>query len=473
MPARALGKARADGPVKESQILMKRTIFFLCANVLLAVLTAYASESPWAQVPEILAGIQTPKFPHRDFVITDFGAVSDGRTDCSEAIARAIAACAQSGGGRVVIPAGQFLTGAIHLKSHVELHLNAGATLKFKTDPKAYLPSVLTRFEGMECWNYSPLIYAYGQENIAVTGEGTLDGQADETHWWSWKGTESPGAEARPAAGARLVKMVADGVPVEQRHFGEGDHLRPSFIGPNHCRNVLIEGIHIRRSPMWEINPVLCTNVIVRGVDIVSHGPNNDGCDPESCHGVLIENSRFDTGDDCIAVKSGRNNDGRRVGVPSTDVVVRHCAMQDGHGGVTIGSEISGSCSNVFVEDCQMNSPRLACVLRLKSNAQRGGVIQNIFLRNVTVGRVADSVLQIDFLYEEGADGPYRPAARDIVMENVTVQRTPRVLNVRGFPGAEISGVRIAHSTFRRIEKPDMVHGADVKLINCLIEPKN
>ena len=430
-----------------------------------------AEQAEWAQVPGILARIQAPVFPARDFVITNYGAKADGQADCTAAIGKAIAACAQAGGGRVVIPAGEFRTGPIHLKSNVELHLDKGSTLKFSTDPNAYLPAVFTRFEGMECWNYSPLIYACGQENIAVTGEGTLDGQADATHWWPWKGRESRGAEARPSAGARLVKMVADGTPVDQRRFGEGDNLRPSFIQFNRCRNVMVEGVHIRRSPMWEINPVLCTNVIVRGVDIVSHGANNDGCDPESCRDVLIEKCLFDTGDDCIAIKSGRNNDGRRIGVPSVNLVIRDCTMRDGHAGTAIGSEISGSCSNVFVEDCEMSSPHLNCALRLKSNAVRGGVIQNIFMRNVNVGLVADSVLQINFLYEEGTNGTCKPVARNVAMENITVAHTPRVLNVRGFPGAEISGVRIYNSTFKDVANPDVIQDADVKLVNCSLEP--
>ncbi len=431
-----------------------------------------AEPAGWAQVPGILARIRAPVFPAHDFVITNYGAVADGRTDCTVAMGKAIAACNKAGGGRVVIPAGEFLSGPIHLKSNVDLHLAAtNSVLKFSTDPKAYLPAVFTRFEGMECWNYSPLIYAYGQENIAVTGEGTLDGQADVTHWWPWKGRESRGAEARPSAGARLVKMVTDSTPVDQRRFGEGDNLRPSFIEPNHCCNILIEGVKIRRSPMWEIHPVLCSNVIVRGVDIVSHGPNNDGCDPESCRDVLIENCLFDTGDDCIAIKSGRNNDGRRVGVPSVNLVIRDCTMRDGHGGVTIGSEISGSCSNVFVENCSMDSTNLDRALRLKSNAVRGGVIQNVFARNVNVGSVADAVLQIDFLYEEGTNGIYKPVARNVALENITVAHTPRVLNVRGFPGAEISNVRIYNSTFKRVAKPDVVKDADVKLVNCSLEP--
>jgi unsaturated rhamnogalacturonyl hydrolase len=222
---------------------------------------------------------------------------------------------------------------------------------------------------------------------------------------------------------------------------------------------------------MWEIHPLLCTNVIVRGVDILSHGANNDGCDPESCCDVLIEKCRFDTGDDCIAIKSGRNNDGRRVGVPSVNLIIRDCTMRDGHAGTAIGSEISGSCSNVFVENCEMSSSNLVCALRLKSNAVRGGVVQNIFMRHVNVGLVKDSVLQIDFLYEEGAKGDFKPVAKNVVMENITVAQTPRVLNVRGFPAAEISGVRILNSTFKQIRKPDVVENADVKLVDCVLEP--
>jgi unsaturated rhamnogalacturonyl hydrolase len=323
------------------------------------------------------------------------------------------------------------------------------------------LPAVFTRFEGTECYNLSPLIYALSQENLAVTGRGTLDGQADATNWMAWK---------QDARRARLVKMADANVPVEQRQFGEGDHLRPDFIEFNRCANILIDGVRIRRSPMWEIHPLLCTNVTVRGVDIQSHGANNDGCDPESSRDVLIEKCRFDTGDDCIAIKSGRNNDGRRVGMPSVNLVIRDCVMRDGHAGAAIGSEISGSCSNVFVENCEMSSSNLLCVLRLKSNAVRGGVLQNIFMRNVQVGLVKDSVLQIDFLYDEGAKGDYPPVARNVVMDNITVAQTPRVLNVRGFPAADISGVRICNSTFKQIQKPDVLQYAYVKLVDCSLE---
>jgi len=429
---------------------------------LVSIFTLRAGQPEWKQVPSILKQIVAPKFPARDFVITQFGGVAGGQTDCTAAISNAIEACVKAGGGRVVVPAGDFLTGPIHLKSGVNLHLDANAMLKFSTDPKAYLPAVFTRFEGTELYNYSPFIYALDQKNIAVTGDGTLDGQADASNWLAWKQTAQ-----RP----KLVKMAEDNVPMEKRQFGAGDDLRPDFVEFIRCRNILIEGVKIRRSPMWELHPLLCTNVTVRGVNIVSHGPNNDGCDPESCNDVLIENSLFDTGDDCIAIKSGRDADGRRVGVPAQNIVIRDCTMRDGHAGTAIGSEISGSCSNVFVEHCEMSSPNLVCALRLKSNAARGGVLQNIFMRDVNVGLVKDSVLQIDFLYEVGAKGDFKPVAHNVAMENITVAQTPRVLNVRGFHAAEISGVRIYNSTFKDIQKPDVVQDADVKLVNCTLEP--
>jgi unsaturated rhamnogalacturonyl hydrolase len=432
-------------------------------------------DKEWKTAHEILARIKAPVFPNREFSIVNFGAKADGEADSSDAIQKAIAACVQAGGGRVVVPAGIFLTGPIHLKSGVNLHLDGGATLLFNKDYNAYLPAVFSRFEGMECWNYSPLIYAFEQENIAITGDGVLDGQADQETWWPWKGQAKHGwQQGKPqqkTARDRLIKMTEANVPVAERRFGEGDYLRPSFIQPVRCRNVLIEGVSIRRSPMWEIHPLLSTNVIVRGVNIATHGPNNDGCNPESSRDVLIEDCLFDTGDDCIAIKSGRNNDGRRVGLPSENIIIRNCTMKDGHGGVVIGSEISGGCRNVFVENCEMDSPNLDRVLRFKSNAVRGGLVENIFMRNINVGRVADAILQIDFAYEEGANGRHQPVVRNVVMENITSKETPRVLNVVGIPAGEISGVRIIHSTFNQVAERDVVRETtDVKLVDCVVK---
>ena len=279
---------------------------FILAGLEMEQLRAAPASAPstaqgWDLAAEILARIRAPAFPDRDFPITDFGAVAGDRADCTAALRQAIAACHAAGGGRVRVPAGVWRTGAIQLLSRVNLHLDAGATLRFSTAPAAYLPVVFTRWEGVECMNYSALIYAFEQQDIAVTGAGVLDGGASEDNWWAWK--QAPQAAAR----ARLQELGVRGAPVAERVFGEGSFLRPNFIQPYRCHNVLIEGVTILRSPMWELNPVLCTNVTVRGVRINSHGPNNDGCDPESCRDVLIEGCVFDTGDDCIAIKSGRN----------------------------------------------------------------------------------------------------------------------------------------------------------------------
>ena len=185
---------------------------------------------------------------------------------------------------------------------------------------------------------------------------------------------------------------------------------------------MLIEGVTFTNSPMWILNPVLCENVTIRGVTVDSHGPNNDGCDPESCRNVLIENCTFDTGDDCIAIKSGRNADGRRIGVPSENIIIRGCTMKDGHGGVVLGSEMSGGIRNVFVEDCEMDSPNLDRAIRLKSNTMRGGYLENLFVRNVKVGQVADAVVRINLNYDKDR-GEQNPTVRNIFIEGVTSER--------------------------------------------------
>ena len=424
-------------------------------------LTLGADATGWDLLPGIMNRIVPPRFAQRDFVITQYGAVGDGVTDCTSAFAAAIKACNAAGGGRVVVPAGKFSSGAIHLRSNVNLHLAEGSTILFSTNPEKYLPNVLTRFEGVEVMNYSPLIYAIDCENIGVTGNGTLNGQADNQHWWPWKGTPAYGYKSgqprQNEARTRLFDMAERGVPAAQRVFGPGGYLRPSFIQPYRCRNVVIEDVKIVASPMWEIHPVLSTNVTVRRVSISSHGPNNDGCDPESCSDVLIEGCFFDTGDDCIAIKSGRNADGRRIGRPSENIIVRECEMRDGHGGVTIGSEISGNVRYVFVEKCKMDSPNLDRALRFKNNAARGGTLEHVYMRDVTVGQVADSVLQIDFLYEEGANGAFVPVVRDVEMKNVSSRKSEYALYIRNIDKGTISDVRIIDCNFEQVAKPSVV----------------
>jgi polygalacturonase len=427
------------------------------------------SDLPWkTQVPEILSRIKPPVFPKRDFVITKFGARSGLQDDSSESIAAAIDACSKAGGGRVVVPRGVFLTGAVNLKSNVNLFLQEGSTLKFSTDPNRY-PLVRTRFEGMECINYSPFIYAYEQTNVAVTGEGTLDGQAGTDHWWSWNGRPEYGwKDGQPnqrAARARLYKMMEDATPVEQRVFGNGSYLRPNFIQLNKCKAVLVDGVTIVNSPMWEIHPLLSENVTIRNVKISSHGPNNDGCDPESCRDVLIENCDFDTGDDCIAIKSGRNEDGRRIGVPTENIVIRGCRMKDGHGGVTVGSEISGGVRNVFAENCAMDSPNLDHALRVKNNAARGGLLENFYFRNIEIGRVKHAVVTIDFNYEEGAKGKYTPVMRNFVVENIRSGKSEFAVDLQGLDRAPIQNIALRSATFDNVASGSIIKNVqDIRL---------
>ena len=415
----------------------------------------------WKQLPEILKRIVPPSFPNRDFPITQYGAKGDGLTDCTEAFRKAIDACVLAGGGRVVVPAGTYVTGAIHLKSNVNLHVGEDAVIRFSSDPAKYLPVVFTRWEGVECYNYSPFIYAFEQVNIAITGTGVLDGRADSTAWWSWTGNRrfgwGSGSPNQKPDRTELQEMAEKDVPVEQRIFGEGHWLRPNFIQPYRCRNVLIEGITIQNSPMWEIHPVLCTNVTVRGVRVVSHGPNNDGCDPESCTDVLIENCMFDTGDDCIAIKSGRNADGRRLNTPSQNIVIRGCTMKDGHGGVVIGSEISGGTRNVFAENCVMDSPNLDRVLRIKTNSVRGGAVENVYMRNITVGQVAEAVILIDFFYEEGDSGPHLPVVRHIYVQNVKSQKSRYGVYFRGYERSPIDDVILEDCEFNNVKQGNVV----------------
>ncbi|HEX3742488.1 MAG TPA: glycoside hydrolase family 28 protein [Bryobacteraceae bacterium] len=429
-------------------------------------LAAFQAPAYEKEMQAILARIRPPQFPARVFDITKYGATPGAVKDCTEAIAKTVEACSKAGGGRVLVPRGEFLTGAIHLKSNVDLHLEDGSVLKFSTDPQHYLPLVLTRFEGTECMNYSPLIYAFEQTNVAVTGTGMLDGQANNEHWWPWVGNArfggKPGApSARPDADA-LVAMADKDVLVEKRVFGEGHYLRPTFVQPYRCTNVLIEDIGIRNSPMWEVNPVLSRNVTVRNVKIASFGPNNDGCDPESSTDVLVEGCVFETGDDCIAIKSGRNRDGRRVGVACENIIIRNCTMKDGHGGVSLGSEGSGGIHNVFVDHCRMDSPHLQRALRLKTNSFRGGSYENVYFTNITVGQVAEAVIEVDFFYpeyanREGRGGPFHPVVKNIVVEHVTSQKSKRAVYLRGYPDAPVSGVRIAHCTFNDVAENDVI----------------
>lgn len=419
---------------------------------------AVAATDPWAEADRIVAGMTKVHFPDRSVSITEYGAVADDPDRLAhEAINLAIVEMSRSGGGTVVVPDGTFYTGPITMKSNVRLHLSDKAVLKFSTDISLYFPAVLTRWEGLDCYNARPLIYAYGETNIALTGKGTIDGQASRENWWGRQRSverndfTGPDGKAYRASRLKLLEQGENRIPVGERIYGEVDCLRPQTLNFNRCTTVLIEDVTMLRSPFWVIHPVFCEDLTVRGVHVVNNGPNGDGCDPESCRNVLIENCLFDTGDDCIAIKSGRNEDGRKWNVPGENIVVRGCTMNDGHGGVVIGSEISGGFRNLFVDSCRMDSPNLERVIRIKTSSARGGLIENIYVRNVTVGQCREAVLRINLDYEprEKARRGFIPEVRNVVLENVTCSKSEYGLWLYGLDDrTNISGVVLRDCRF-------------------------
>lgn len=440
------------------------------------------SSSGWSNLHSILEKISPPSFPNRNFSVLDYGAKADGKTNCLPAITKAINACHKSGGGMVIIPAGNyFVKGPIHLLSHVNLHLDKDAVIKFSTDPNDYLPLVLTRYEGIELMNYSPLVYAYGQEDIAVTGEGILDGQADNEHWWNWSGAKRFGwqegmpsqrdAANRPA----LSKVAAEGIPVKDRIFGKGHYLRPTFLEFYRCRNILIQGVTIKNTPFWILHPTLSQNITVDGVKTISHGPNNDGCDPESCTDVLIKNCFFSNGDDCIAIKSGRDQDGRRINVPSKNIIIENCIMQDGHCGVGIGSETSGGVENVYAQNCTMSSPDLDRAIRIKSNECRGGVMKNFYFRNLKVGEVKEAVVRINMFYgnEKGPDCHYPPSLSNVHIDHVVSNKSEYAVYIQGLKNKPVSGIYISNCSFNNVKKENTIQQAkDIHISKTTINGK-
>jgi len=432
-------------------------------------------EQPLKEIDKIRQQIKAPKFPDKDFLITDFGAIGDGQTKNTEAFKKAIEACNEQGGGRVVVPFGTFLTGAIYLKSNVNLHLADSTTILFSRDSTDY-PIVFTRWEGMELMNYSPFIYAYGEENIAITGNGTLNGNADNDNWWWWNGAEHFGGRKhigyQKAARDSLHTLNDLQTDPRTRVFGDGHYLRPNFIQPYHCKNVLISDVKIINSPMWNINPVLCENVIVDKVKVISHGPNNDGCDPESSKNVLISNCYFDTGDDCIAIKSGRDGDGRRINVPAENHIIENCYMKDGHGGVVIGSEISGGAKNIFALNCTMDSPQLDRVLRLKTSSSRGGTIENVFMKDIKVGTYKESAVRFNMFYEKPGD--FIPVIRNVWVENMKVEKGGKyALMVNAYEESPVENFRMVNCIINGVEIPLKVdHAKNMVFENVIINGK-
>jgi len=387
-----------------------------------------------AQVPALnLPRFDPPQFPDRTFSITDFGARCDGTTKNTAAIAAAIAACVQAGGGRVLVPAGVWLTGPVHLRSNVNLHLADGAVLRFSSTFADYLPVVYMQRGGVRCYNYSPLVYARDCTNVALTGRGTLDGQGPV--WWPWK--------KNTQGMTRLFQAGAQGVPVDQRVFGtEADGVRPPFVQLLDCRNVLVEGVTLLDGPSWNLHPVWCENVTIRGVRITALGPNNDGIDPDACRNVLIEDCVLDTGDDCICLKAGRNEDAWAVGRPLENVLIRRCQTKRGHAGVALGSEMSAGIRHVLIEDCRFDGTQRG--FHIKSCPGRGGVIEHVRIQNIAMDKISGTAIRVTLRYaKEQAAGAALPKFRDFQFRNITCGQAKAAIELVGLPGSPLEDITL------------------------------
>jgi polygalacturonase len=389
--------------------------------------------------------VEPPSFPDRVLDVRSFGAREGGRASNTEAFRQAVQACHEAGGGTVVIPAGAWLTGPIHLRSNVNLHLERDALVRFSTRFADYSPVVFTRWEGVECYNYSPLIYARDGENVAVSGEGVLDGQGQA--WWHWKNLQQEAAKT-------LYDAESKGVPVDKRVFGtEESALRPQFLQTINCRSVLVEGVTFVNGPMWTVHPVYCENVLVRGITVRTEGPNTDGLNPDSCRNALVEGCAFHTGDDCIAINSGMNEDGWRVNRPCENIVIRNCTMSEGHGAVAIGSGMSGGVRNVHVHDCRVTGGDQG--VRLKSMRGRGGFVDHVRFERIQMAGLRQEAIVLNMFYGSStaasrSDVP--PAFQNIHIRDVTCESAGVAIGIRGLPEQPIRGVVLEDLRLNAIE---------------------
>lgn len=421
------------------------------------------------EAPFEMPNIKIPDFSNcKKVSIVDFGAVKGNKEKTSQAIAKAIAKMNKIGGGTVIIPQGEWLTGKIHFKSNVNLHLDKGAVLLFSEDPNDYLPAVNSTWEGYECLNYSPLVYAYQCKNIAITGEGELKAKMDV--WKIWFARPKGHMESLK----RLYYLASYNKPMEERQMvNDSAHFRPQFIQFNRCERILMDGVSITNSPFWTIHPFLSKDVVLRNLKVYAHGHNNDGVDPEMSQNVLIENCVFDQGDDAIAIKSGSNQDAWRLNTPSKNIVMRNCTVKNGHQLVAIGSELSGGVENVFIDKCTVvDGAKLNHLLFIKTNERRGGYVSNIYMGNIVSGKIDLGILGIetDVLYQWKNLVPTierrLTPIKNVYLENIQATNVKFVSRVLGQKELPIENVFLTNVKADLIQENNHVHENLLNFVN-------
>ena len=437
------------------------TLYTFVASIFLTSCTVKdVASTRIAKRNAILKNIIAPSVPASTLSILAFGAVGDSVTDCKPAFDKAMAECTRLKGAKIVVPAGiYFVGGPIRLVSNVYLEIQKGARLKFSSDPAKYLPVVPTSWEGTFVLNYSPFIYGYKLQNIAITGEGTIDGNALKT-FSTWRDLQTHDQQLSR-------EMNHNNVPVKKRVFGANHYLRPQLIQLFECKNILIEDVSITNSPFWCIHLLKSENITVRGVNYNAHNINNDGIDPEYCKNVLIEDINFDNGDDNVAIKSGRDDEGRATGIPSENIIIRNCRFKGLHG-VAIGSEMSAGVKNVFIENC-VSKGKCKRGIFLKSNPDRGGYITDIYVNNVMLDEVEDCFYITSNYHGEGKG--YNTDIRNVYVDSLTCHKATNAgLVVQGFPTKKIKDIYFSNIRIDQAASPlSFTNTENVVMSNVII----
>lgn len=409
-------------------------IRFLLFLLFTAVSFAQENAFPTAKVDSIVNRIQVPTFPSFEVNVAKLGAKGDSITNSKPFFDKAMALCKKKNGGTIVVPKGVYLLkGPVHFVSNVNLKIEKGAKIKFSDNPEDYLPMVLTSWEGTMLYNYSPLIYAYGCENIAITGEGTIDGEGGKT-WKTFKKQEGKGKDLSR-------EMNHNNVPLKDRKFGTGYFLRPQMIQFFNCKNILVENVRIENSPFWCLHLLKSQSITVRGISYKSLNHNNDGIDPEYAKDVLIENVTFNNGDDNVAIKAGRDHEGRaNSATPSENIIIRNCNFKGLHG-VVIGSEMSAGVQNVYVENCKTIG-YLKRGIYLKTNADRGGFIKNVFVKNIQLDEVEDCIYITANYHGEGKG--FQSEISNVSFTNIACNKASASgIVIQGFADKKIKNISL------------------------------
>ncbi|WP_419032989.1 glycoside hydrolase family 28 protein [Dysgonomonas gadei] len=490
--------------------LTKMSFVLLC--ILLSVSTAKAENRYnhlYKNLPFEMPAIQRPVFPDNKVSITDFGGIPDGITLNTDAFAKAMDALSNKGGGTLFVPSGVWYTGPIVFKSNINLHLEKGALILFSADFNLY-PLVNTVFEGLDTRRCQSPISGRNLENIAITGEGSINGSGEawrplkkskvtEIHWKkviNSGGVVKDGNYWFPSKGSLKGLEISDmNVPrhdlTEAEWMEIKDFLRPVMVSFIECKNVLLEGVLFENSPSWNIHPLMCENVILDNVMVRNPGyaQNGDGLDLESCKNSIIVNSIFDVGDDAICIKSGKDEDGRRRNRPTENVLVDNCKVFQGHGGFVVGSEMSGSVRNILVSNCQFLGTDVG--LRFKSCRGRGGVVENIYIRDINMFDIATESFLFDLYYggksaveslEDGDTIPVTstilavdettPAFKNIYVKNLVSRNARRAMFFNGLPEMKIENINVEDVTITSIIGAELVESKGIHFKNVRINPK-